>query len=368
MKCLFYLPYKLDEHGRGARMLRPRKMLEAFREIGYEVYAIEGDSATRRRLIRDAKHRVSSGERFDFMYSESHTMPTLLTDAHHLPTHPFMDFGFFSFVKRHGIAIGLFYPDIYWKFDNYAPDLPAWKRVGALLNYRYDIAQYERLLSKFYVSDMKVCDYLGVDRLSQIASELPPGAENLRVSRPPYTERDFRCDPLEIFYVGGLGNQYQIAELIRAVSEVEQTKLTICCRELEWQKELPSLERYLCDRVIVIHKTSDELEPYYAKADLCSLMFKPDIYIEMAKPFKAYEYLAHEIPVLSTKGTAIGDFVETNAIGWNIEYSADTIAGIMRAILDCPDLLAEKANNCRLVKSGSLWTSRASQVVSDLVV
>ena len=34
-KCIFYLPYRLEQ-GSGARMVRPRKMVEAFRAVGYE--------------------------------------------------------------------------------------------------------------------------------------------------------------------------------------------------------------------------------------------------------------------------------------------------------------------------------------------
>ena len=95
-KCIFYLPYKLDEDAMGARMMRPRKMIQAFTDIGYEVAIITGTSLERRPLIRKIKNKIKEGERFDFMYTEAHTEPTLLTDPHHLPTHPFLDFGFFK--------------------------------------------------------------------------------------------------------------------------------------------------------------------------------------------------------------------------------------------------------------------------------
>ena len=61
-KCIFYLPYKLDEHGAGARMLRPRKMIQAFCDIGYDVFVIEGVSTTRRRQIREIKKEYGTGK------------------------------------------------------------------------------------------------------------------------------------------------------------------------------------------------------------------------------------------------------------------------------------------------------------------
>ena len=366
-KCIFYLPYKLDEHGAGARMLRPRKMIQAFCDIGYDVFVIEGVSTTRRRQIREIKKRIRNGEKYDFMYTESHTEPTLLTDPNHLPTHPFMDFSFFRFVREHGIKIGLFYCDIYWKFDTYGAELPKWKKLGALINYRYDINQYKKYLNQFYVADMKVFFYLKENKLSVIAKELPPGAEDIKVKNRSYEYRNFNTQPLSIFYVGGLGNQYQIVELIKAIQQTEQTKLIVCCREAEWEKEKDKIEPYLCERVKIIHKKSEELKALYEESDICSLLFKNDIYIEMAKPFKAYEYLAHEIPVLSTKGTGIGAFVEENDIGWNIEYEAEAISNTLKEILSDPAVIERKRNNCKIVKNNNLWTTRAQQVASDLM-
>ena len=301
------------------------------------------------------------------MYTEAHTEPTLLTDPLHLPTHPFLDFGFFKYVKANGIKIGLFYPDIYWKFDTYGTELPQWKKQGALLCYKYDIKQYQNLLAKFYVSDLKVCEYLCNDRLSTIASELPPGAEALQLEKRDYENRDFTKEALKLFYVGGLGSHYQIVELVKAVHAVRNCELTVCCREAEWEKEKTGFAPYIDRRIHIIHKSGNELEEFYRTADICSLMFRPDIYIEMAKPFKAYEYLAHELPVLSTKNTNIGSFVETNGIGWNIEYKASVIADTLQDIINNPAEIVQKSKNCAIAKNKNLWTSRAKQVADDLI-
>ncbi len=365
-KCIFYLPYELDEHGMGARMLRPRKMIQAFADIGYDVYVITGYSNVRRERIVDLKQRISNGEKYDFMYTESHTEPTLLTDPHHLPTHPFLDFGFFRYIKNQGIRIGLFLCDIYWKFDSYGSELPAWKRRGALLCYNYDIKQYKKYLDKLYLADMKVSDYIAEDILTRISEELPPGADRIEAHSKDYSDRDFNKKPLTIFYVGGLGSQYQIVELAKAVRMTENSKLIICCRDFEWEREKNNFEPYLCDRIEIIHKNSDELEPYYIDADICSLLFKRDIYIEMAKPFKSFEYLAHEIPVLSTRGTAIGTFVENNDIGWNIDFNADDISSTLTGIIANPECISEKVANCAIAKKSNLWTSRAKKVAEDL--
>ena len=99
--------------------IRPMKMLEAFQFIGYEVDVIEGDGGKRKESINNIKKRILSGIKYEFLYSESSTMPTLLTEKNHLPIYPCLDFSFFSFCKRYGIPIGLFYRDIYWCFPEY---------------------------------------------------------------------------------------------------------------------------------------------------------------------------------------------------------------------------------------------------------
>ena len=73
-RCIFYLPYELDRSAARARMVRPRKMIRAFQDIGYDVFEITGYAAERKRKIAEAKRLIRSGVPFDFTYSEASTM------------------------------------------------------------------------------------------------------------------------------------------------------------------------------------------------------------------------------------------------------------------------------------------------------
>ena len=365
-KCIVYIPYELDSKGSGARMIRPQKMIQAFKDIGYSVSVIHGYSKERREKIKTIKKQIRSGVMFDFMYVESHTEPILLTDPHHYPTHPFLDFGFFHFIKRHNIPIGLFYCDIYWKFNEYGIDLPKWKRSAALLCYNIEIKQYEKCLTKFFVPDNKVVDYIGSDKLKEIAVELPPGAEPIQVHHKEYNVPFSPNNPINVFYVGGIGSQYHIEELIKAVKDNEKTVLTICCRKKEWENEKSSLIPLLCDRVSIIHKSSDELKELYKTMDICSLLFATDEYRSFAKPFKAYEYLSHEIPVIATEGTAIGDFVTKERIGWCVPFESSSISKVFDEISSDPSILKNKTANCISTKKNNLWTCRSKTVAMCL--
>lgn len=365
--CIFHIPYKLDNEAKSAPMLRPKKMIQAFQEIGYCVDVVEGKARERAVQIKKIKQKVRKGVKYDFVYSEASTMPTILTETHHFPTHPFLDFSFFHFLKKNDIKIGLFYRDIYWKFDSYKEKLPAWKAFFAILCYKYDLIMYEKLLDRFYLSCLTALNFLHSDKLSRVTSLLPPGCDNIYVKNSDKEERDFTENPLHIFYVGGLGNQYQIARLIEAVRNVSECELTICCREKEWEIEKENLGKYISSNIHIVHKKNDELALFYEKADICSLMFEPGIYINMAMPYKSFEYLAHIKPVLVTEGTAIGKFVKKNNIGWSIGYTVEEIRNVLSEIISNPIILNEKIENCKKAKKNNTWEQRAYQVSCDLM-
>ena len=71
-------------------------MIKAFETIGYEVETVVGYVAERLKAINRIKQEVKLGKHYDFIDSESSTMPDLLTEVHHYPVYPFLDFGFFT--------------------------------------------------------------------------------------------------------------------------------------------------------------------------------------------------------------------------------------------------------------------------------
>ena len=370
MKCIFHMPLPLDKNSKSASGIRPQKMLQAFKDIGYEVFESTGYGKERKRSIQVVKKQIINGEKFDFLYSESSTMPTLLTEKHHYPTHPFLDFSFFKFCQKHNIKIGLFYRDIYWKFDDlYKKSLPKCKCFFAVKAYQYDLVKYGQLLSKLYVPSIRMYPYVQNNQLAPILDVLPPGCEtfNLHSALDNSEKRDFKKNPLHIFYVGGLGNQYQIVDFLEAVKTTPLCEATICCRKIDWNKNKDILGVYSnCKNIQIIHENGKNLDKYYRKADICSLMFKPSRYIDFAIPYKAFEYLSWLKPVIVTRNTAIADFVIQNDIGWTIEYTARAIKKQLEQIIADPEMLRLKQENCSVALKKNLWTVRASKVIQDL--
>jgi len=343
-------------------------MIQAFNEIGYQVDVVSGNATERKKIIKIIKSNIKKGIKYDFLYSESSTMPTLLTEKHHFPTHPFLDFGFFRYCKKHNINIGLFYRDIYWKFPQYKENLPFWKSFFAIKFYQHDLKEYGNLLNKLYLPSWRVYQYIKSSQLDKKTDILPPACEQLPI--PIYEKayfKDFNKKPLEIFYVGGIGAHYGISELMSAVHKMKKCRLTICCREDEWEREKEKLEIYLTSNNIqIIHKNNQELEEYYNRADVCSLLFKPHEYMKLAIPYKAFEYLAHLKPMIASRDTEISDFVMKNDIGWVVPYNEDSIQTLLNDILKEPEIIIHKSKNLQRVRDNNTWIERAKKVAFDL--
>ena len=82
-RMIFHVPLQLNSGMISPSHIRPMKMLEAFQFIGYEVDVIEGDGGKRKESINNIKKRILSGIKYEFLYSESSTMPTLQKKKNH---------------------------------------------------------------------------------------------------------------------------------------------------------------------------------------------------------------------------------------------------------------------------------------------
>ena len=358
---LFHVPRTIDPAARSGFHVRVPRMVKGFQDLGYEVDLISGNAAERRLLIAKAKEAIKAGVRYEFLYAENATIPTLLTGKHHLPLHPFLDFGFFRFCRRNGLKIGLFYRDIYWKFPEFSRKVTLIKRVVNRFFHFIDLRAYSRLCDVLYLPSREMEAHLPV-RMGGAVRPLPPGIE--RTTQPPLP-RDGK-DGLRIFYVGGIGPFYDLALLFRTVAATPAVSLTVCCRKSDWDAWKGDYERYLCERISVVHASGAGLSPYMLQADLGSLFLEPQAWRDFAMPIKLFDYLQYSLPVLGTKGTAAGSFIQENGVGWAIEYSEEALSALIKDISLNPALLDEKSRAARAAGDRHSWRERAASVERDL--
>jgi glycosyltransferase involved in cell wall biosynthesis len=363
--CIFHIPFKIDEDWPSASQIRPIRMLNAFKSIGYNVDIVMGYGKERKNNIQKIKDKIRSGVKYDFMYSESSTEPTLLTEKNHIPKFPFLDFGFFNFCRNNGINIGLFYRDVYWKFDEYKLTVSFIKRIIACMFYKYDLFRYKRLLNTLYLPSLKMYDYVPMDFKGKV-EELPPAAEKDKICLDNHNVLIEKRKNLNIFYVGGLNYLYNLEYLFDVVSENKNLNLTVCCREKEWTAEKGKYEKYLNDRIKVIHESGDGLIPYFKQADLFSIFVEPQEYREFAMPVKLFDYLTYGKPIIATSGTGVGEFIDKNNVGWSVGYSKEELRKKLMYIIENPKVYIEKVNSIKNIIQDNTWEARARKVMNDL--
>lgn len=357
---IFHLPFKINTRLASGSQIRPVKMLNAFKELGYSIDVVTGNSKERRASIRAIRKKIKAGVRYSFIYSESSTMPTLMTDSHHIPVAPILDFSFLQFCRNNGIKVGLFYRDIYWSLHQFPFSIYGIKKRIAKLFYYFDLYMYQHCVDVLYVPTMEMYEFLDYDFRRDVFS-LPPGCENkLNVSnKNPEAER------LNLFYVGGIGKNYDLKLLFESVSMQPGVHLDLCFRESDWSDNC----RYYGElplNIKVHHKSGDGLDELYSKTDVAVYFIEPTKFGGFALGLKLFEYMSQGKPIIAVKNTAIGNFVERNGIGWAIEYTLPALSNLISKLKENPKLILEKTENIPDVVRENTWLSRAIQVAFDL--
>ena len=89
--------------------------------------------------------------------------------------------------------------------------------------------------------------------------------------------------------------------------------------------------------------------------------------MDSAKPVKAYEAIAYELPMISTTGTAMSDIIANSNIGWTVTYDANEISLLLTQLVNNPCDIQEKKNALHIVKEKNYWEKRAKKVAEDLM-
>ncbi|SJN20421.1 glycosyltransferase [Luteococcus japonicus] len=358
LRIIYHVPYPLVFDNPGGSGVRPVKMLRAFEQLG-EVWIVAGHSAERRQTMKKVELAIADGVHFDLVYSESHTMPTTLTDPDHLPRHPLLDFGFLHRMRRHGIKVGLFYRDIYWRFPIYGKGLHPAKKQLALSMYRYDLLAYGRTVDRLYLPSLRMASHVPLPARVPLA-ELPPGHD---IANAP---AEVSPSPLRLLFIGGFSEHYRLHELFAAVKELPQVSLTICTRENEWAAARPEYEEHLADNIQVVHRHGEGLKELFANANVCVVTTKPSQYWTFAAPLKVYEYIGNGKPILASNGSLAGDFVDSQQIGWSVDYGRENFIELLRTLAERPDEVSAARKRVLQVREEHSWRRRAEQVVTDL--
>lgn len=355
---IFHAPYPMETNPTSASRLRPLRMREAFKTLGYDVIDVSGTTPQRRQALKSLRKTLRSGLRPDFLYSENSTQPNLFATSIKDGIAPTLDYRILRQAHRHNIPIGVFYRDIYWRFPQFASkDLIG--RISPLLH-RLDMCGYQRNNAHLFLPSLKMAEVMGLDA-SQSFSALPPAGDDDSVLTLPS-----QPGPLRLFYVGGIGGHYRLDKLIKAVVASHNIQMDLVTKELQWQAAIQADSNLQSENIHPHHLDSWQLAPLYAQSQVAVLLVEPTPYWEFAAPVKLFEYISRGRPILASAGTEAARIVSKYDAGWVVDYEDEAIADILRHLQDHPEEIVEKAAKAAVAAKENTWTTRARQVAQTL--
>lgn len=360
-RMIYHHPLPLTEDATSASGIRPVQMKHAFEKLGYEVWDVTGFTKERAQRAADVRHALRQGTRFDFCYSESSTMPMSMTNPNHLPTRPFLDLSLFRTLRRHGIPVGHFLRDIYWRFPDYRQSVAFPKREAALLAYQWDMWVLRHHVDHVFLPSPEMAEHVNLGRTPFTA--LPPGHD--------YPEPlDGPTSGLSLFYVGGIGAHYRMHQLVAGVKKASSAgidvRLTLCVRPDDWEAVQHEYAEQTCSAITVVHAQGSGLRKHFLEANIASLMVEPTDYWRLAVPVKLFEYIGAGKPILATKNTLTGRKVEEESLGWVIDNTSDALAELLTRLQNDPGEMERTRQTVLARRDGHSWENRARQVAATL--
>lgn len=356
---IFHHPLPFTANPEAGSQLRPHKMKRAFEQLGYDVFLIAGTGYERKMAIQTVVDQVRKGEPFEFVYSEPPSAPIAVVN--HDMWQVWLDLGFLRWCHQQSIPVGLFYRDVYWRFEVYRQSAGWHKRLISLPLFWFEWLSYYRWVDHLFLPSLKMTAALPSTWPASRCSALPPGCEP--------TANELKQEPnnkLTLFYVGGVTPPlYDLTPIFTAVRDLTGVGLTVCCRRAEWEEVQAYYRPYLSAQVKVIHAQSSELAEYYAQADAFSLVRQDHPYLTFAMPVKVFESLGYGLPIITTAGTAAAEMIERDGIGWVVSDPQE-IRNLLLQLQAEPDQLIQKRRQAMEMRHQHTWLQRARTVVKTL--
>jgi glycosyltransferase involved in cell wall biosynthesis len=358
-RMIFYYPFSIPAEAISGSRLRLSRMLQAFRDIGYQVEVVAGLAKDRHRTIQHVKKLVEKGRRFDFLYAESSTLPSLLAKGNFY--RPLLDFNFFRWLRRQDIPTGLFYRDVYWRFSE-RKNIKFPKRCVAIPMYWYDWWLYRLFVDYLFLPSLAMRSALPSSWPSDRSAALPAGSDIVASKWDKKSQKS----TLYLFYVGGVKPPlYDLKAMFEVVESLDGVHLTVCCRDFEWLEVQSYYRPFNQAKIHIVHASGKALKNYYDKADIFGLFRRSNAYLDFAMPVKLFEALGHAVPIVTTAGTEVARFVIQEDIGWVIETKAE-LRLLLARLRDNRDLIASKRARMLEIREQHTWQARAQKVADIL--
>jgi len=366
MKIIYHHPAPLGGLHSGS-VVRPQMMRQALINQGHELFEITGERNERQKKFLELKFRIRNGEKYDYFYSESTTLPLNLRiiqifKGFKIYFPELLDQAILKYLQKENIKGGYFLRDIHWDFSNEINDKVNVIK-GAYIHFFQSIfgRMHLQFLKKnrilLFVPSLLFGNYIR-KKIGWDFHVLRPGA-NIFCHHSRLPAEDY----IGLMYVGGVAGGYDPRLFLKAVSFGSNARLVLCTRKTEWEAGTFSFQP---EKVKIIHASGKELEPYYENSHIGVYTPPPFGYAKMAFSIKIAEYIGQGLPIICYRHTTVSDFVEEHQIGWTMDYDLDSIQKTISFIFDNPDDYKLKQKNVLKLQKEFTWESVVQKMLNVL--
>ncbi|MEG1925518.1 MAG: glycosyltransferase [Ruthenibacterium sp.] len=354
----------LSDGASSGSAVRPKKMLEAFYDIGETVFVVSGsdsykNSFARKKSLARANEWLNTNIP-DYCYVENSTSPVKLK-------------GNWSLIKRlykMNVPIGYFYRDFHYRFPEVFPTKTLRFESFKEKIFRIFYARDEKLVNKYvnilYLPSFECTKYFS----HQDMRALPP-AGNLRDT----CVHSFSVGVHTIIYAGGVSSLYGIYQLLEAFCILNREcilyKLILVCREDETETLSDAAQEIMhkSEWIQVVHASEKDLEKYYVQAEAGVMPLQYNEYFNMSVSVKLFEYSSYGLPIIATPLKTVRQIVEQEKIGIVANgFTGQDIADAVEVAFKDSVLWQELSHNAlKSIKTHNMWRHRALQVRNELI-
>lgn len=164
------------------------------------------------------------------------------------------------------------------------------------------------------------------------------------------------AENIRVCYTGIIRHEHELCDLIKAAQGIEGVQVNINGAGPAYDAVYEFAKDYK-NVVLTGAYSHSQINTFYKNTDLSYIVYdSSNINNRNALPTKLFESIIAKVPVIVAKNSLMGEFVESNGIGFCIEENgSEDIKKILEEITKNKDILRKKVENISKIANSYSW-------------
>lgn len=176
-------------------------------------------------------------------------------------------------------------------------------------------------------------------------------------------------DNFTIGFIGSVRYVEQLKMLIDVVEEIDKNLKVFIAGSGPGYNEI---KEYSKDKEFVEiygpYNYEKEIVSLYEKVDCTYAVYNTKINnVKIALPNRLYESIVCEIPIIATKTTVLGKFIEENQIGININEDKEELKEVLFKLINSREFINLYQKNCGKIKSDYYYELNSEKLLNEYI-